>query len=324
MKDLLEDLFSRAAAYEIEGRRVDYIKLDMFTHKVEVKLTALPDSDYYDSILSQQHNTIQAARQDYAIWSKRHLGGLTVEDLNGRILLMLHSFLNTDFLRDDYYEISPSKRAKSKEELALLGMEKESATDVVIKRYALLRDMLDFRKGRFVFTNKDAIGNYMYDNRDTYSPARYAHYFRFITTLGLIYDDLDCMKNNNPDSDFEHCLTSMLHDLAPLREHVVPAFEANYDKMLHEILKVGNLQDKLTQVSPNTFRGGYNQKLACNLVGLFCGTSVYDVNPKQADGLIYVGKTHYTYINNYAAKDSSSELNNEDIKRIREIIRTYT
>jgi hypothetical protein len=237
---------------------------------------------------------------------------------------MLKSLLDTKFLRDDYYEMPKSKRAKAKEELEQLGLEVDCMSEVQILRYALLRDMVDLRMGRFEFDNKDAIGNYMYENRDTYSPARYGHYFRFETTLALIYQDLDQLKKANRDRKLEECITSMLTDMEPLCEHVVPDFSENYNELLDGILMVGDLQKKLKLVSPNTFKGGYNQKLTCNLVGLLCGEGVYDVNPKQADVLIYTGKTHYTYINNYANYDSSdSELSREEVRTIKELIKKH-
>ena len=325
MSDLLEEIFSRVAAFETGGRHIDYIKLDMITRQVEVKLTAVPGGEYYDTILAQQQDTIQQARQDHAVWTKRHGGGVTEEDLTERVGLMLKSLLDTKFLRDDYYEIPRSKRTKAKEELEQLGLEVDCMSEVQILRYALLRDMVDLRMGRFEFDNKEAIGNYMYENRDTYSPARYGHYFRFETTLGLIYQDLDQLKKANRDRKLEECMTGMLTDMQPLREHVVSDFSGNYDELLDAILMVGDLQKKLKQVSPNTFKGGYNQKLTCNLVGLLCGEGVYDVNPKQADALIYTGKTHYTYINNYANYDSSdSEMTREEVKAIKELIKKYS
>ena len=325
MSDLLEEIFCRATAFETGGRHIDYIKLDMTTRQVEVKLTAVPGGEYYDTILAQQQDTIQQARQDHAIWTKRHGGGVTEEDLTERVGLMLKSLLDTKFLRDDYYEMPKSKRAKAKEELEQLGLEVDSMSEIQILRYALLRDMVDLRMGRFEFDNKDAIGNYMYENRDTYSPARYGHYFRFETTLALIYQDLDQLKKANRDRKLEECITSMLTDMEPLCEHVVPDFSENYNELLDGILMVGDLQKKLKLVSPNTFKGGYNQKLTCNLVGLLCGEGVYDVNPKQADVLIYTGKTHYTYINNYANYDSSdSELSREEVRTIKELIKKHT
>ena len=322
MSDLLEDIFSRAAVFETSGRHIDYIKLDMITRKVEVKLTAVPGGEYYETILAQQQDTIQQARQDHAIWTKRHGGGVTEEDLTERVGLMLKSLLDTKFLRDDYYEIPRSKRSKAKDELEQLGLEVDCMSEMQILRYALLRDMVDLRMGRFEFDNKEAIGNYMYENRDTYSPARYGHYFRFETTLGLIYQDLDQLRKTNRDRKLEECLTGMLTDLQPLHEHVVSDFSRDYEELLDAILMVGDLQKKLKQVSPNTFKGGYNQKLTCNLVGLLCSEGFYDVNPKQADALIYTGKTHYTYINNYANYDSSdSELTREEVKAIKELIK---
>ena len=325
MSDLLEEIFSRAAAFETGGRHIDYIKLDMTTRQVEVKLTAVPGGEYYDTILAQQQDTIQQARQDHSIWTKRHGGGVTEEDLTERVGLMLKSLLDTQFLRDDYYEIHRLKRTKAREELVQLGLEVDSMSEVQILRYALLRDMVDLRMGRFDFGNKEAIGNYMYENRDTYSPAHYGHYFRFETTLGLIYQDLDQLKKEKRDREFEECYERMKEAIEPLREHVVSDFSQNYDDLLDEILLVGDLQKKLKQVAPNTFKGGYNQKLTCNLVGLLCSEGVYDVNPKQADGFIYTDKTHYTYINYYAGYGTTdSELTRDEVKAIEKIIKERT
>ena len=325
MSDLLEEIFSRAADFETGGRHIDYIKFDMTTRQVEVKLTAVPGGEYYDTILAQQQDTIQQARQVHAIWTKRHGGGVTEEDLTERVGLMLKNLLDTKFLRDDYYEIPRSKRTKAKEELAQLGLEVDKMSEVQILRYALLRDMVDLRMGRFEFDNKESIGNYMYENRDTYSAALYGHYFRFETTLGLIYQDLDQLRKANHDRELERCLRGMWTDLEPLREHVEPDFSEDYDELLNEIMTVDYLQKKIKQVSPNTFQGGYNQKLTCNLVGLLCSEGVYGMNPKQADKLIYTGITHYTYINNYVNYGTTdSELTKEEVKAIKELIKKHT
>lgn len=61
MTDLLEEIFNRAAAFEASGRHVDYIRLDMSTRQVEVKLTAVPGGEYFETILAQQQDTIQQA-----------------------------------------------------------------------------------------------------------------------------------------------------------------------------------------------------------------------------------------------------------------------
>ena len=113
MSDLLEEIFSRAAAFETGGRHIDYIKLDMNTRQVEVRLTAVPGGEYYDTILAQQQDTIQQARQNHYVWTKRHGGGVTEEDLTERVGLILKSLLDSKFLRDDYYEIPKSKRTNA-------------------------------------------------------------------------------------------------------------------------------------------------------------------------------------------------------------------
>ena len=325
MTDLLEEIFNRAAAFEASGRHVDYIRLDMSTRQVEVKLTAVPGGEYFETILAQQQDTIQQARQDHAIWVRRHGNGVSEEDLLERVGLILKSLLEANFLRDDYYDISKSKYKNAEAELAELGMDTQKLNESHILRYALLRDLIGLRMGRFEFDNREALGNYMYDNRDTYSHDRYGQYFRFETTLGLIYADLDKLKKSQRDQQLEECLTNMVSDLKPLREHVTKKFDGCYDEMLDEMLRVGDVQKKLKRVSPNTFKGGYNQKLICNLVGLMCHEEVYDAVPKSADELIYAGATHYTYINNYAnCGTSDSELTKDEINAIKDVIKKHT
>ncbi|MBO6253338.1 MAG: hypothetical protein J6O49_06760 [Bacteroidaceae bacterium] len=324
MNDLLEDIFNRASAFEAGGRHVDYIKLDMTTRQVEVKFSAVPGGEYYEVLLNQQQDIIQQAKQDYAIWKRRHGDRMNEDDLTERVGLMLKALLDAKFLRDDYYEITKSKRIKAKEELEQLGFESEELTDSRIKRFALLRDMVDLRMGCFEFDNKEALGNYMYDNRDYYSHDRYGQYFRFETTLKLIYNELAELKKKHRDQQLDDCLMKMTTDLQPLREHVTASFVDCYDDMLNKILCVGELQKKLKRTSPNTFKGGYNQKLICNLVGLMCHEEVYDVVPKTADSLIYTDRTHYTYLNNYANIDSSdSELTKDEIKQIKDVIKSH-
>ena len=117
----------------------------------------------------------------------------------------------SDEENDQVYPSTPGQMVLArhlKEELEQLGLDVGCMSEVQILRYALLRDMVDLRMGRFEFDNKEAIGNYMYENRDTYSPARYGHYFRFETTLGLIYQDLDQLKIG--DIFFIHVLNETL------------------------------------------------------------------------------------------------------------------
>lgn len=333
MSDLLEEIFSRAAAFETGGRHVDYIKLDITTRQIEVKLTAVPGGEYYETILARQQDTIQKAHQTHAVWANRHPGGVTEEDLTERVGLMLKSLLDTDFLLEDYYEITRSKRTSAKDELSKFGFEKEDLTDSRVCRYAVLRGMVGLHMGRFVFDNKKAIGNYMYENRDTFSPVRYGYYFSFETMLGLIYQDLDKLKKENNDSELKECVSKMTADLEPLRGKVAKDFAECYDTMLDEIFQIESLQKKLKKISPNTFKGGYNQKLACNLVGLFCSERVYDLNFKDADELIYPEinpktdepKTHYKYINNFVNFNSTdSELTEEEVQSIKNIIKKFT
>ena len=129
----------------------------------------------------------------------------------------------------------------------------------------------------------------------------------------------------NPEVNAEILKAKVMPDIHPLEEYVKEEYTQIYPLLWNRIFDDTDVLHLLKETNPNTFTGGYNQKLTCNLVGLLCGEGVYDVNPKQADTLIYTGKTHYTYINNYANYNSSdSELTREEANAIKELIKKHT
>lgn len=281
--------------------------------------------DAYFKRLLEASEKAKEAVKTHEKWKRRHLNGLRELDCKQRILIVLEELLKSDFLRYDWFDtgIPKEDQKQAAKELYEQGFDELLQIEGAEWKFALLGQLRDPEESRIVIEESKA-GFYISEMYDKLSYEAVESFCRFATFTRLAYHEIDLLKKESRDHDLNTCLVKMNTDIEPLREHVVSDFVGCYDEMLDEIIQVGDLQKKLKQVSPNTFKGGYNQKLTCNIVGLLCGEGVYDVNPKQADGLIYTGKTHYTYINNYAACDSNSELTREVIKVIKEIIKAHT
>ena len=283
------------------------------------------EADYFRRLLECSERAKEAVKT-HETWKRRHMNGLRELDCMQRILIVLGELLKSDFLRYDWFDTGFPKedREQAIKELREQGFEELLQTEGADWKFALLGQLRNQQESRIVIEEHNA-GFYISEMHDKLSEEAVEAFCRFVTFTRLAYQEIDRLKKENRDRELEECITRMLTDLQPLREHVVSDFSESYDGLLDGILLVGDLQKKLKQVSPYTFKGGYNQKLTCNFVGLLCSEGVYDVNPKQADALIYTGKTHYTYINNYANYDSSdSELTREEVKAIKELIKKHT
>ena len=290
----------------------------------------LSDEDYgayYARLLSLSYRASEAVKI-HETWKRRLMMGSGVRevDCKQRLLVVLRELLKSDFLRNDYIDTGVPKDdcERANQELRTLNFEELMEIEGADWKYALLSQQMRKPEEKRLLVDDNRAGFYIDEMHEKLSDEDVEVFLWFATLTRLAYQEIDQLKKENRDHELKKCIIRMQADLKPLCEYVVPAYEKAYDVMLDEILQVGDLQKKLKRVSPNTFKGDYNQKLTCNLVGLLCGEDVYNVNPKQADVLIYTGKTHYTYINNYANFGTSdSELTREDVNAIREIIKKY-
>ena len=283
------------------------------------------ETDYFCRLLEQSERAKEAMKI-HETWKRRHMNGLRELDCKQRILIVLGELLKSGFLRYDWFDtgIPKEDRELAAQELREQGFEELLQTEGAEWKFALLGQLRNQEESRIVIEPHKA-GFYICEMYDKLNREDVEAFCRFFTFTRLAYQETDLLKKENKDRQWEQCITKMISDLEPLHEHVVSDFIDIYDSVLTDILRMDDLQKKIKQVSPNTFKGGYNQKLACNIVGLLCNMEVYDVNPKQADGLIYCGKTHYTYINNYANYETSdSAFTREEVKAIKELIKRHT
>lgn len=281
--------------------------------------------DYFRRIMNWSERAKEAVDL-HKRWVYRHLNGIRELDCKERIRIVLKEVLESGLLRYDWYYdtgIPRSDREEAVIELQDLNMEELLQIEGADWKFALLSVVRNKDKSRIVIEDYNA-GIYIKELYDKLSSEDVEAFCRFVTFTRLSYQEIDRLKAESTDSIYKACLANMIADLEPLREHIKPEYINIYDSLWEKALSVGDIKKKLKQVSPNTFKGGYNQKLTCNLVGILCSEGVFDLNPKQTDALIYPGKTHYTYINNYAASDTSSELTREEIIAIKNRIKKHT
>ena len=289
-------------------------------------------AEYYERLLAASHKADEA-RKTHERWKLRHWNGITENDCEHRILFYLRELLRSSFLQEDYFDtgISRRDRQQAHAELDKMGFYEEFDDDVpdgADRKYALFRLVLRVPDEQRQLIAPHAAGLYidqMHAERRTLSDDDMEACFRFASFSQLAYEDIDHLRKQHYDQQLVLCIGKMKADIESLREHVVNGYADNYDQMLDEMLQTGEIPKSLKQVSPNGFKGGYNQKLACNLVGLMCSEGVYDVKAKQADNLIYTDKTHYTYINQYADYEGTNScLKRFEVETIKKIIKSKT
>ena len=285
-------------------------------------------SDYFCRLMSEWSFRAKEAEQVHEKWKRRldASGGVRESDCKRRIFIVLQELMDSAFLKNDYIDTGMPQEdcIRALQELKELGFQELCQIDGADWKFALLTRHLRKKGESRVIVDEQMAGFYIDEVREQIPEEAAEAFFRFATFTSLAYQEIDRLKKEDHDHKLEECIIKMKTDLELLREHVVSNYKKVYEVMLDEILQVGDLQKKLKLISPNTFKGGYNQKLTCNIVGVLCSEGVYDVNPKQADGLIYGGKTHYKYINNFAASGSDSELTRDEINKIIDVIKSYT
>ncbi len=278
------------------------------------------ETDYFRRLLKWSGKVKEAVLL-HDRWKRHHLNGISVPDCLHRVQVVLDKLLRSDFLRSDWFDtgIPGNDREHAVRELREKGYDELLRNEDADWKFAVLSQLLRTGEKRIIIEEHNA-GFYISEMYDRLNHDDVVLFFQSITIIRLAYKEIDRLKKAETDYAFNECLSLMLIDLKPLKKHITEKYTDCFDTLIDEIFKIGQLRETLKNISPTTFKGGYNQKLACNLVGLLCSQGVFKLNPRQADNLIYPGKTHYSYINYYVGPGTSSELNQDDIKDIKKLL----
>ena len=203
MDDVLKSLQEQAKEYAALNPDISQIVIDLERNRITVirkELTPLDDENasglkVYQFMESTVENAKAQWEQDFEVWKFKHLDDVTEEELQERAYKELVLLLKSDFLQENYLDVSPSKRKKAIQELDNMGIE---STENFVNRYSLLREMLKIEQGRFV-VKKAATGRYVQQVKDSLSHNSQKAFIRFATMLKLIYVEMDLMRQTDEE-----------------------------------------------------------------------------------------------------------------------------
>lgn len=295
------------------------------SNRLPAPLPGESEADYFRRLLQQSIR----AKEVYKVherWKLHHMIGLRRLDYMHRIMVVLGELLRSDFLSSDFIDTGMPKqdRELAVEELKELGFDELLQIEGAEWKFALLKQLRNPETSRIEIKDHNA-GFYIKEMYDVLTLDDVEAFCRFVTFTRLVYQEMGTMKEQASNSALEEIKNKMHEALRPLAEHVNPDYADRYNQLWDDILQANDLSDKLREKSPHKFEGKYNQKMVCNIVGLLCSVKVYELSAKKADELIYKGISHYKYINNFAARDSTdSVLTPDDIKAIKKLIEKHS
>lgn len=122
---------------------------------------------------------------------------------------------------------------------------------------------------------------------------------------------------SNPEANAEILKSKIIPDIKALDEYVKNEYKGKYPLLWNRILEDKDILKVMKETSPTTFKGGYNQKLVCNIIGMMINKEVYTKSKKKIDEeIIYTDKTVYKYLNEIAiTKGNTNCALTETIKK---------
>lgn len=110
----------------------------------------------------------------------------------------------------------------------------------------------------------------------------------------------------NPEVNSDILKAKVMPDIQPLVEYVKEEYVQIYPLLWNRLFENADLLRILKDTNPNTFTGGYNQKLVCNIVGMMCDKGYFTKSKNKIDTIIYTDKTIYKYLTELAVGDSNT------------------
>ncbi len=152
---------------------------------------------------------------------------------------------------------------------------------------------------RFIFQNrKSIIGNKQYPCKNCLEKC-----FATLCLCEHLWNEYDRLKN--PEVTVDVLKQKILPDIKPLEEIVKDEYKQRYLLVWNLILEDDTIFRLLKEINPNKFKGGYNQKLVCNIIGMMAEKGLFTKSKNKIDALIYLGTTHYKYLTELAVNDDN-------------------
>ena len=122
---------------------------------------------------------------------------------------------------------------------------------------------------------------------------------------------------SNPEANADILKNKIMPDIKALDNHVKDEYKEKYHLFWNRIFEDTDILRVMKETNPTTFKGGYNQKLVCNIIGMMSNKGVYIKSKKKIDDeIIYTDKTVYKYLNEIAiTKGNTNCALTETIKK---------
>lgn len=125
----------------------------------------------------------------------------------------------------------------------------------------------------------------------------------------------------NPEVNADILISKIMPDIKALEEYVKDEYKAVYPSLWNRIFEDSDILKKMKDKNPNTFNGGYNQKLICNIIGLMSNKGLFTISKKKIDdNVLYSSKTVYKYLNEISGSSNTSALTEKTKRYINNIL----
>lgn len=153
---------------------------------------------------------------------------------------------------------------------------------------------------RFIFQNrKSIIENKQYPSKNCLG--------RCFSTLCLcehLWHEYDLLIN--PEVNGDILKQKIMPEIKPLEEFVKDEYQDIYPQFWNQIFETSSFLHLLTETNPNAFKGGYNQKLVCNIIGMMSEKGIFSESKNKIDTIIYTDKTVYKYLSELSVADDNT------------------
>lgn len=174
----------------------------MTESKEFLRLKGEPYGDYYARLLDTSHKA-EEAKQTHETWKRRHWDGITRDDCEHRILVVLRELLKSDFFRPNYFDtgipVADIRNAAS--DLAAMGFnELGDDIDGADWKYALFCRVLRKRGEKRILIDTEAAGLYIDEMYGELTTDAIEAFFRFAMFTRLAYEEIDRMATQQPSA----------------------------------------------------------------------------------------------------------------------------
>lgn len=115
----------------------------------------------------------------------------------------------------------------------------------------------------------------------------------------------------------------IIPDIKVLNDIVVDEYKEKHAQFWNQVFENADILRLLKEKNPNTFKGGYNQKLICNIVGKLSEREIYTQSRNDIDKKLYPEKTVYKYLSELSVDsgNTSCAMTEKIAKIIEEILK---